>query len=230
MADLIMWSGGGGISFYTKSGEIRGVKDFGINVSAETEDNTQNSEKFVKKKNSGSYQISMTAVLNAALGVDVQALALKMTEAARCGSTGYFYTAGAKLFPSKFMCTDAKINNIQLTGKGTWSACEVQWTLKQCSKFDGTTSSSTTSSSSTTKTPSSSKKTTTTSTKTTLAGVAGAVAGAVKGAVSTVKSVVSSVVSTVSAAKKASTAAKTNLTTKKTTSKISSLIKKVAKK
>lgn len=223
MADLITWSGNGGISFFIKSSEIRGVKDFSISASAETEDKTQSSEKFIKKKNSGSYQISITAVLNAALGVDVQTLALKMTEAARKGDTGYFYTATSKLFPSKFMATDAKVNNIQMTGSGKWSYCEVALTLKQCSKFDGGTSGSSGGSS---KTSGSSTKKTSTTKKTTLGDVVGKVVSTVKTVASKVKSAVTSVVSTISAAKKASSAAKTNLTTKKT-KPVSSLVSKV---
>ena len=223
MADLITWSGNGGISFFIKSNEIRGVKDFSISASAETEDKTQSSEKFIKKKNSGSYQISITAVLNAALGVDVQTLALKMTEAARKGDTGYFYTATSKLFPSKFMATDAKVNNIQMTGSGKWSYCEVALTLKQCSKFDGGTSGSSGGSS---KTSGSSTKKTSTTKKTTLGDVVGKVVSTVKTVASKVKSAVTSVVSTISAAKKGSSAGKTNLRTKGTNPG-SSLVSKV---
>lgn len=229
MADLITWSGNGGISFFIKSSEIRGVKDFSISASAETEDKTQSSEKFTKKKNSGSYQITMTAVLNAALGVDVQALALKMTEAARKGDAGYFYTANSKLFPSNFMATDAKVNNIQMTGSGKWSYCEVTLTLKQCSKFDGSTGGSSSKKKSSSS-GSKSKSTSTSSKKTTLGDtlkkVAKGVVDGVKSVVSKVKTAVSGVVSTISAAKKASNAAKTNLTTKKT-NVVSSLVSKV---
>lgn len=226
MADLITWSGNGGISFFIKSNEIRGVKDFSISASAETEDKTQSSEKFIKKKNSGSYQISITAVLNAALGVDVQTLALKMTEAARKGDTGYFYTATSKLFPSKFMATDAKVNNIQMTGSGKWSYCEVALTLKQCSKFDGGTSGSSGGSSNTSGSSTKKRSTTSTTKKTTLGDAIGKVVSTVKTVASKVKSAVTSVVSTISAAKKASSAAKTNLTTKKT-NPASSLVSKV---
>lgn len=162
MAALVKWSGYGGIQFYIKNTEFRGVKDFNISTSTETEDTTSGGEKFIKKKNSGSYQITMTAVLNAALGVDVQKLALQMAEAARRGEKGYFYTYGAKLFTSNFMATDAKINDIHMTPKGVWSECEVQWTLKQCSKYDGSTGSSKTKKN----TSSSTKKKTTTTTKT----------------------------------------------------------------
>lgn len=137
MADLITWSGGGGISFFARSNEIRGVKDITISASAETEDKTKGGEKFIKKKNKGSYQLTLNAVLNAALGVDVKSVAMLITEAARCGENGYFYTAGTKLFPCKFMCTDAKVNAISMTGSGTWKSCEVSMTLKQCDKYGG---------------------------------------------------------------------------------------------
>ena len=235
MADLITWSGNGGISFFIKSSEIRGVKDFSISASAETDDKTQNGEKFIKKKNSGSYQITMTAVLNAALGVDVQAVALKMTEAARKGDTGYFYTATSKLFPSNFMATDAKVNNIQMTSSGKWSYCEVALTLKQCSKFAGGSSGGGKSGGGK-KSGGSGKKSGTSTKKTTLGDtlkkVAKGVVDGVKSVVSKVKGAISGVVNTISAAKKASNAAKTNLTTKKTNvvstlvSKVKSLFKK----
>lgn len=208
MAELVKWSGGGGLSFFIKNNEIRGVKDLNISASAETEDTTNGGEKYIKKKNSGSYQISMTAVLNAALGVDVQSLAVAMAECARTGATGYFYTAGAKLFPSNFMCVDAKIGNIQMTPTGKWSYCEVNWTLKQCSKYDGTTGSSSGGSGGSTK-----KKTTTS----TSSGILEKVKTAVTNAVTNVKNAVTGVINTISAAKAASEKAKANLTTKKTT-------------
>lgn len=135
MADLITWSGHGGISFFAKSSEIRGVKDITISTGAETEDKTKGGEKYIKKKNKGSYQLTLSAVLNAALGVDVKTVAMQITEAARCGDSGYFYTAGTKLFPCKFMCTDAKINSLTMTGSGAWKSCEISMTLKQCGKY-----------------------------------------------------------------------------------------------
>lgn len=143
MADLITWGGGGGISFFANGSEIRGVKDISIKVSAETKDKTQSSEKFTAKKNAGSYQISLTALLNAALGTDVRTVALQITEASRKGETGYFYTAGGKLFPSSFMAVDATISNITMTSNGVWKSCEVSWTLKQCSKYGGATTTAT---------------------------------------------------------------------------------------
>ena len=176
MADLIKWSGGGGIAFFAKGSEIRGVKDIAISASAETEERIQNSEKFIKKKNKGSYQITLTAILNALLGPDVQGVAKAMTEAARTADTGYFYVGGAKLFPSSFMATDAKIGSIQLSGNGVWKYCEVSWTLKQCSKYSGGSGSSSSGSSgkksvkkSTASTTTSAKKSTSTTKKTSVA-------------------------------------------------------------
>ena len=142
MSDIVKWSGHGGISFFVKPNEIRGVKDLSISAAAETKDSTKDGEKYVQKKNSGSYVIQLTAVLSAALKVDVKDIATAITEAARSGETGYFYTGNTKLFPSSFMATEAKISNIRMNGSGVWTYCEVTWTLKQCSKYGASSSSS----------------------------------------------------------------------------------------
>lgn len=151
MSEIVKWSGAGGISFFAKPSEIRGFKDLNITATAETEDSTSDGEKFIKKKNKGSYAIQITSVLNAALKVDVKKVATAITEAARCADTGYFYVGNSKLFPSSFMATEAKISNIRMTGSGVWIYCEVTWTLKQCSKYGGSTSSSSGGSSGTSK-------------------------------------------------------------------------------
>ena len=139
--DLVAWSGGGGIAFYVRSNEIRGVTDLEISTKTDTEDEESSSEKYTKKKNSGSYEIKFKAVLHAALGVRVQEVAMKMCEAARQGQSGYFYIAEEKMFPNSFMATEAKISDLVLTASGQWVSCEVEWTLKQDSTFDGSTSS-----------------------------------------------------------------------------------------
>ena len=136
-ADLVHWSGHKNIVFFLKSNEIRGVKDITITASADTEDETTGGEKFTKKKNSGSYKITLTAVLNAALGVAVKEVALTMTEAARQANTGYFYMCNKKLFPNSFMATEAKVSKLVVTRKGEWSYAEVAFTLKQSSKHGG---------------------------------------------------------------------------------------------
>ena len=130
------------IAFYVEPNRIRGVRDISISVSSETEENTQNNEKYVKRKNASPYQASMKAILMAALGVPVQSTAIELTEAARNGRTGYLYSAGAKIFPCKFMMTGASIGNLQISTKGVWTYCEVSLTFQQCSKYDGSTSGS----------------------------------------------------------------------------------------
>lgn len=130
------------IAFYVEPNRIRGVRDISISVSSETEENTQDDEKYVKRKNASPYQASMKAILMAALGVPVQSTAIELTEAARNGRTGYLYSAGAKIFPCKFMMTGASIGNLQISSKGVWTYCEVSLTFQQCSKYDGSTSGS----------------------------------------------------------------------------------------
>ena len=117
--------------------------DISISAKLETEDETVDSEKYTKKKNAGGYEITMSAVLNAALGVDVKKVALAMTESARIGNTGYFYMATQKLLTPQFVATDAKIKNLRTNRTGTWLECEVDFTLKQSSKFDGSTEAAT---------------------------------------------------------------------------------------
>ena len=141
MAEIVKWSGRGGIAFYVNSDEIRGIKSLSISASAETEDKTSGGQKFTKKKNSGSYQAAMTALFSAALGTDVQAAALEITEAARCGDSGYLYCRSAKLIPAKMMMVDAKVNNVSMTPGGEWFSCEVAMSLKQCGKYGAESSS-----------------------------------------------------------------------------------------
>ena len=136
--DIVKWSDG--ISFYVKPNSVKGVKDIKIKASVDTEDKENGGEKYTVKKNTGALEISMTAILNAMLGVDVESSAKAILKAARKGSTGYFYIAGKKLFTAKFMMTDAEAQNVMLTGDGRWTSCEVNMTLKQCSKYDGSTS------------------------------------------------------------------------------------------
>lgn len=139
MTELVRW---GDIAFYVSPTSMRGIKDIAIEAGCETEESTVDGEKFVTRKNGNPYVISMTAVLDKRLGEDVQSVATQMTEAARKSQTGYFYTGGAKLFPSQFMLVTAKISDIELMPGGKWLRCEVAMTLKQASKYDGSTTSS----------------------------------------------------------------------------------------
>lgn len=142
MAEIITWSGAGGISFYVRGDEVRGFKDLQISVSAETEDKDKGGEKYTSKKNSGGYQMSFTAIFNAALGVDVRKAALQLAEAARTFESGYFYCGGAKLIPAPMAATDAKIADVSITPSGEWFACTVPVTFKQSGKYGGDSGSS----------------------------------------------------------------------------------------
>lgn len=135
--DIVTWSGNGGISFFVKPNKIQGVSELNIEASANVEEKEENSEKFAKKKTNGSIQITIRAYLNAFLGADVQETVNKAIEAARKGESGYFYSYGKKLFSNQFMMTEAKATNILMSGTGAWVSCELNLTLKQSSKADG---------------------------------------------------------------------------------------------
>lgn len=135
--DIVTWSGNGGISFFVKPNKIQGVSELNIEASANVEEKEENSEKIAQKKTNGSIQITIRAYLNAFLGADVQETVNKAIEAARKGESGYFYSYGKKLFSNQFMMTEAKATNILMSGTGTWVSCELNLTLKQSTKADG---------------------------------------------------------------------------------------------
>lgn len=229
--DIIKW---GDIAFFVNPTAIRGIRDISISVGSETEDETNSNEKYVKRKNANGYQVSMKAILDAFLGEDVQATALKLTEAARTGGTGYLYCAGAKLFPSKFMLTDATASNIQMAPNGKWTHCEVSLTLKQCSKYNEVTQPAQTTSARdydytptvATKTQKASVKTTsTTTTKNTQTGFLAKVGNTITAAFDNLKSKIAGASSVIDAAKKAPTTVKTtSSSTTKTTAKVVSVV------
>lgn len=140
--DIVNWSGNGGISFFVKPNQVKGVKNITIKASAETEEKASDGEKITSKKNAGGIEITMTGILNSMLGVDVEGAAKAIIEAARTGASGYFYIAGKKLFTPNFMMAESQARDILLTGTGEWVNCEIDMTLKQCSKYGGESSGS----------------------------------------------------------------------------------------
>lgn len=135
--DIIRW---GDIAFFVSPNQIRGMKDFAISASCETGDSKMDGEKFIKKKNSGAYEVSMTAMLNAFLGENVRETVLKLTEAARLGEENYLYAADNKLLTCKLMMVSAKASNVHYAPDGTWTQADVALTLKQSTKSNGTIS------------------------------------------------------------------------------------------
>lgn len=139
MAQIVAWND---ISFALGGTSINGAEDIEITGSCETEDTESGGEKYVKRKNGKPYEIEMKAILDARLGVSVQSMATKMTEAARCSTSGYFYTGSAKLFPCSFMMVEASISELEINPQGVWTHCEVKLKLKQSTVYAGPSSGS----------------------------------------------------------------------------------------
>lgn len=135
--DIVSWGGNGGISFFVKPKKIQGISELSISAAANLEEKEEGDEKFARRKTNGAIQIATKAYLNAFLGANVQETVNKAIEAARKGSSGYFYSYGKKLFTNQFMMTEAKASNILLSGTGAWVSCELDMTLKQSSKCEG---------------------------------------------------------------------------------------------
>ena len=138
--DLISW---GKSRFFVTPTFVRSFTGLTITASCDTEDEENGGNKYVKKKNDGSYEVKLTAILDKRLGeTDVRAEAMRLAEDARTGAKDYVYNCGDKLFTPQMMGTGATIKDIVTTPKGEWISCRVEMTLKQCSKGDGTTSGS----------------------------------------------------------------------------------------
>ena len=138
--DLISW---GDNRFFVTANHVRSYKSLQITTSCATEDEENGGDKYVKKKNNGGYEVKFTAILDKRLGEsDVRKVALHLAEVARTGAKNYIYCSGSKLFTPQMMGTGASIKNIVVAPDGTWISCEVDLTLKQCSKGDGSTGSS----------------------------------------------------------------------------------------
>lgn len=232
MAEIASWNGH---SFTVSPKLIRGFTGLTIKGSSETEDKTSDGQKYVSRKNSNPSEITLTAELNALTGCDVKNEALKFVDEARSGAKNYFYMGGKKLITCQLMLTEASVSETTIAPNGTWISCKVKLTMKQCAKYDGTSSSSSGSSggSSGSKKTSTKKTSTTTTKKTTTS----TVANVVSKVVNTVKAVATAVKTVTTGAKVASAlktavaavnnAKKTSSTTKKTSvvSKVKSAVK-----
>lgn len=134
--DLITW---GDYSFFIKPTAIRSYRDLSIQSSCSTEEEENGDDGYLKKKRSGAFTISLTAILDKRLGEDdVKAYAMRLAESARSGASAWIYNSGSKLAVGIMMGTSANINNIVAAPNGMWISCEVQLTIKQCTKLDGT--------------------------------------------------------------------------------------------
>ena len=137
MAEIGRW---GGQKFEVKSGYVQGFTGLSIKGSSETEDKESGNEKYVSRKNGKPTEIGLTVHLNALTGCkNVRDTAMWFVNQARAGKKDYFYIKDGKLVPCQVMLTEASVKEIEMTNKGDWIMCDVQLTLKQCTKWDGTT-------------------------------------------------------------------------------------------
>lgn len=134
MAEIASWNGH---SFVVSPTVIRGFTGLTITGSSETEDKTSDGDKYVSRKNGNPSQVSLVAELNALVGCDVRNEAMKFIDDAYAGKMGYFYMGGKKLIACQLMLTEASISETIIAPNGTWISCKVQLTMKQCSKYDG---------------------------------------------------------------------------------------------
>lgn len=222
MAEIARWNGH---KFEVGSGLIRGFTGLSIKGSSETEDKTSDKQKYVSRKNGKPNEITLTAILNAATGCDVQKEAMDFVDEARAGKKDYFYVATKKLCTCQVMLTDAEAKEIAMTNKGVWTRAVVTLTLKQCDKNGSTSSEKKTTSTTPAK---QSVKTTSTTSSNILTKVADAVKTTVQKVTTAVKTAVTAATTTSNlktaiskaqtAISKITTAAKAATTAKKTTS------------
>lgn len=250
MAEIGRWNGH---KFEVSSNLIRSFTGLQIKGSSETKDKESSNQKYVSRKNGKPVEVSFTIHLNARFGCDVRSEAMNLVSEAIAGKKDYFYVGNKKLVMCQLMLVDATVKEIGLVNNGTWTQADVQVTMKQCSKNDGSSGGSSGSSSGSGRSGKTSvKKTSTTTTKSTgivqkiadgIKNVASSVVNGVKKAATTVKNVLtgktsvasaatSAVKAGVSAVKKVATvakavsAAKKSTTTSKAKAKITSVVNK----
>lgn len=127
----------GGRQFVVSANVIRGFTGLTVKGSAETEDKTENNQKYVSRKNGKPAEINLVVMLHGALNVDVRAEALAFVSDAQAGKTDYLYISNTKLVPCQVMLTDAEVTETVINPAGQWVSAQVKLTMKQCSKLDG---------------------------------------------------------------------------------------------
>lgn len=140
MANIASWNGH---KFQVSADKVYSFVSLSVKASSETEDKTKSKQKYVSRKNSKPYEITLTIQLDKRLGIkDVKSEAVSICEEARKGNKDYFYFAGKKLVNCKFMLVEAAVDKVEMIGSGEWFICEVKCTWKQCGKLSAEKSSS----------------------------------------------------------------------------------------
>ena len=128
-----------GHKFGVSKNAIRGFYDLKINGSSDTEDKKSGGEQYVNRKNGKPLEISLSIILNSALGSKVRTEAMTFISQAQEGAKDYFYIGKSKLCTCQLMLVKADIQDVIMSAKGTWVSAKVGLTLKQCTKGDGST-------------------------------------------------------------------------------------------
>lgn len=124
--------------FLVSGDKIRSFANLQIKAGNETETKKNGMQRFVAKKNAKPYEVSLSVTLSMALGCDVRDEVDLWVKHARNGKKDYFYVGDKKLLPCKLLLVDATAKNIAIGHNGAWTKAELQLTMKQCSKIDGT--------------------------------------------------------------------------------------------
>lgn len=128
--------------FEVASDAIRVFNDLAVSGTCETEEKEASKEKYVSLKNRKPAEITLTAILSAYFGCDVQNEVMTFVDEAQKGTSALIYANGGKLLGCKMMLTSAKATKIDIAPGGKWTHAQVALTFKQATKADGTTSSS----------------------------------------------------------------------------------------
>lgn len=139
MALMGSWNG---FDFEVSPTAVRGFTGLTIKGGSETEDKVSDKQKYVQRTNSAITEIALNVYLNAYMGCNVRDEALKFISTAMEGATNYFYVGGKKLVTYKLMLTNAEITETEIAPNGTWVACKIALTMKQCEKYGKSTNSS----------------------------------------------------------------------------------------
>lgn len=139
MALMGSWNG---FEFEVSPTAVRGFTGLTIKGGSETEDKVSDKQKYVQRTNSAITEITLSVYLNAYMGCNVRDEAGSFISAAMEGAQNYFYVGGKKLVTYKLMLTNAEVTETEIAPDGTWIACKIGLTMKQCEKYGSASSGS----------------------------------------------------------------------------------------
>lgn len=121
----------GAIRFEVTSSTAMLFQDMKLTADCETEERTEDEQKYIAAKAGKPVQITMTIMLHAALGIDVRGTMLLLFHSSQRGLEDYFYCGGQKIFPFKMMLTKATLDSLQTAPSGNWISAKADVTLMQ---------------------------------------------------------------------------------------------------